>query len=85
MPALLWISFMIISWQTIHMNLKKVLWLILPKIRIYSWNPMKNGFPGKIPAVLLLYANTKLAFELPVNRGHSQQFQGSLPPGKIYR
>ena len=29
--------------------------------------PFENGFPRKIPTILLLYANAKLAVQLPVN------------------
>ncbi len=43
-----------------------------------------KGIAGKIPAVLLLYAHAKLVIKLPFHRGHSQQFQGSLPSGQIY-
>src|SRR6202035_905760 len=44
MQEVSWILSMIISWQMIHMNLKKVRWPFSPGKLMFNWNLMTNGY-----------------------------------------
>ena len=42
----------------------------------------EKWLPEKFQTFLFLYAHAKLAFTLPVHRGHTQQFPGAFAAGQ---